>query len=376
MLIREIVDIIMKKAINSLNLNDVAYKVTSFHNYIDVSDNKVQKARKNLEMYSFNPKTSCITSNMVSPEVDVHIIVPVYNTEKFIRQCIDSVVNAEKRYTYRLTVINDGSTDGTAKILEEYKSNPDVEIITQENKGFSGARNRGLKHIVGRYISFLDSDDFVDWKGIEKMLDIAFANDYDIVQGSYAVVSENGLNEKRVIRYKNEEVDLANPRINGGPCAKVIKSQYFSNICFPEKYWFEDSIVNSILVPMIKSAYTVEDIVYYNRSRDGSISRTARSQKKSVDSFWITEQLMHDRERLGIDKNITYYEYILRMVMLTYERTKFQSKECKEAIFVLQADLLNKKFKGFSTKISLMKPLELAIRNNDYGYYKAFCQWK
>lgn len=375
MLLKEIADILIKRAVKSIHINRMIYKITARHKFINITDEEVSKARSCLENVSPNPKTSCITENEINPVVDVQFIVPVYNMEKYIRQCLDSVINAEKKYSYRLTVINDGSTDGTAEILKQYEDHPNVEIITQKNKGFSGARNSGLKHISGNYISFLDSDDFIEWSGIEKMLDIAYENNYDLVEGAYVVISESGERIKHIINGIKGKVSPTAGKLQGYPCGKIIKSDYFADICFPEKYWFEDSVIFATVFSRIKTAFITDDTVYYYRSRRNSITHKSRSYDKSVDSYWVVEQLAADRRKLGIKITQDYYEYILHMVQLTYNRTRFRSKECRRSIFILQADFINKRFSEFSTINNFLTPLEKALRTGDYGYYEAFCQW-
>ena len=98
------------------------------------------------------------------------IIIPVYNTEEYIRQCIDSVINIKNIET-EIIAVNDGSTDRTKDILEEYTEKDDrIKVITQENQGASAARNTGIKASTGDYIYFLDSDDWVDTVSFEKII--------------------------------------------------------------------------------------------------------------------------------------------------------------------------------------------------------------
>lgn len=90
----------------------------------------------------------------------ISIIIPVYNVEKYLRECLDSVLVSNK-FTGQVVCVNDGSTDGSGKILEEYASNyPNVEVYNQANQGQSVARNEGLKHAKGDYVLYLDSDDY------------------------------------------------------------------------------------------------------------------------------------------------------------------------------------------------------------------------
>ena len=105
------------------------------------------------------------------------IIIPVYNTEKYIKQCIESVT-AIKDIETEIIVVNDGSTDSSKDILEEYtEKNDRIKVITQKNQGASAARNTGIKASTGDYIYFLDSDDWIDTVSFEKIIK-ELENDY------------------------------------------------------------------------------------------------------------------------------------------------------------------------------------------------------
>ena len=99
----------------------------------------------------------------------VSVIVPVYNTEKYLPQCLDSIIN--QTFTdFECICINDGSTDNSLSILEEYaKKDSRIRIISQKNAGLSNVKNVGIKNATGIYITFIDSDDFVSLDYIEKL---------------------------------------------------------------------------------------------------------------------------------------------------------------------------------------------------------------
>ena len=123
------------------------------------------------------------------------IIIPAYNTEKYIKQCIDSVINI-RNIENEIIVVNDGSTDRTKDILKEYTENNDrIKVITQENQGASAARNTGIKASTGDYIYFLDSDDWIDTVSFEKIIrqleeDYKNGEKIDIVVGKEKAYSE------------------------------------------------------------------------------------------------------------------------------------------------------------------------------------------
>ena len=99
----------------------------------------------------------------------VSIIVPVYNVEKYLRKCLDSIVNQTYK-NIEVICVDDGSPDNSIDILREYRAKDDrVTIIRQKNKGLSGARNTGIKNATGKYIMFIDSDDWVELNMVELM---------------------------------------------------------------------------------------------------------------------------------------------------------------------------------------------------------------
>lgn len=145
------------------------------------------EAEKLLNAYSPRPTGSCVAQNAMKPEVDLQIIVPAYNVERFIADCLESVVQQKTKYSFLATIVNDGATDRTGEIIEEYHTKyPElIEVITQENRGFSGARNTALSCLKGRYITFLDSDDLLEEGAVEHLMRCAESEDADIVQGNW-----------------------------------------------------------------------------------------------------------------------------------------------------------------------------------------------
>ena len=119
---------------------------------------------------------------MEQPKVSV--IIPVYNSEKYIARCLDSVI--EQTYkNIEIIIINDGSKDKSKEILDEYeKKYPNIiRHIEQENKGVAKTRNYGIKIANGNYITFIDNDDYIDKDYIETFVNVLKENEYDIVMG-------------------------------------------------------------------------------------------------------------------------------------------------------------------------------------------------
>lgn len=122
--------------------------------------------------------------------VKVSVIVPIYNAEKYLRQCIDSVVNQTLK-DIEIILIDDGSTDGSAEICKEYLFDSRVSYYHKENEGLAAARDDGMQRASGEYIGFVDSDDWLEPDMYEKMYNAAKSNDSDVVFCN-CIENENG----------------------------------------------------------------------------------------------------------------------------------------------------------------------------------------
>ena len=175
----------------------------------------------------------------------ISVIIPVYNVEKYLRECLDSVVNQTFR-NLEILCINDGSTDGSPAILDEYARKDDrIRIINQENRGLAGARNTGLKYFTGEYLIFLDSDDYWELETCEKLLKKAESTGADMVQFRYDSFGESTF-------YKPEMVEVGDV---SSPVDKIRMNHLVPNVWlylfrgdflrenslrFHEKWFFED----------------------------------------------------------------------------------------------------------------------------------------
>ena len=122
----------------------------------------------------------------------ISVIIPIYNTIKYIGECLNSIIS-QTYEKLEIICVDDGSTDGTSKILDEYKKRDDrIKVIHQDNQGQAFARKRGLKESTGELISFIDSDDWIDTKMYEKMHHLLIENDVDAVCCGLYMVKENG----------------------------------------------------------------------------------------------------------------------------------------------------------------------------------------
>ena len=111
--------------------------------------------------------------------MDVSIIIPVYNTEKYLKQCLESLINQKTEFKYEIICVNDGSTDNSEKILEQFSE--DIQHIYIKNSGPGAARNLAIQKAKGQYLLFVDSDDYVSENFVQRMTEEAIQNNADVV---------------------------------------------------------------------------------------------------------------------------------------------------------------------------------------------------
>ena len=326
----------------------------------------VKKSYEILNGFHADAGKSCICGpRRFSEEFDLDIVVPCYNSESTLKDCVDSIISQETDHSFRLILIDDGSKDGTGSIIDSYMQTvrrPEITAIHQQNKGHSGARNAGLDILNSKYVMFVDSDDkLYSPNSLQTLLDTAFSLDADIVEGGAYYMKNHQLKSKDL--KPSGRIGVSDLR--GMPWGKVIRSSFFGNIEFPENYWYEDSIMAQIIYPSAdpEKICGVDEVVYYYNVNSESISVKSRKSNKSLDSLWVTFRLFDDRKALGLEKTASYFDYILRMSLLTYSRILLTPAAVKSAFLTVYSDFINREFCGFH---SVKYPkLEEALRKND-----------
>ena len=371
-------NLIIGEFFKRIRLSKLAYKnkimfnsVLKFTNCTSI--NNSDEARKFLNKISYKPKgRSIIKNNLKEPMYDLKIIVPAYNVEYYIDECLMSILNQKTDYQFKIVVINDESTDNTGEILKKYEVYENIEVITQKNKGLSGARNAALREIDSKYIMFIDSDDKLADNAIQLLMECAFNNDSDIVEGSYYKFNNNNKILEKNIHTSKINVQAFN-NIRSFAWGKVIRSSLFENICFPEGFWYEDTVFMYLIFPLCKKASTISDCVYLYRHNVKGITVTSRKNKKCIDTYWIIETMLDDMDKLGIEVNQEIYEFTLYQILFNFRRIRYLDIEIKKSIFLLSADLINNKFSSFKTNNKNRVELEKALKEYNFTQYYLYC---
>ena len=208
--------------------------------------------------------------------IKVSVIVPVYNVEKYLDRCLDSLVNQTLK-EIEVIIVNDGSPDNSQKIIDKYaKKYKNIKAYKKENGGLSDARNYGIKKANGKYIAFVDSDDYVSTNMYELMYNKAMQANFDMVVCNINYVYEN--NNKIMKAYSNikeDGTDIKNAMINIYPAAwnKIFKKELFNNgIEFKKGVWFEDVEFIYRMLPRVKNIGVVNEHLNWYLQREGSIT--------------------------------------------------------------------------------------------------------
>lgn len=222
----------------------------------------------------------------------ISIIIPVYNSESFLVKCLDSVC-AQIIKDIEIICVNDGSLDNSLNILREYaQKDGRIKIINQKNQGQSVARNNALKKAKGKYIGFIDSDDYIDNDFYQKLYEAAEKESADIVSGGIIRV-ENG-HEESILSYAGKT--FANKTNEIFKLLKLPKFCYVCNRLYRKDFildnllffrvgvFYEDVIWSTVAASKAEKAVTVSDVSYYYVYNENStVAQTEADSKKQND---------------------------------------------------------------------------------------------
>lgn len=292
----------------------------------------------------------------------ISIIVPIYNVEKYLDRCINSIINQSYK-NIEIILVNDGSTDNSLEICEKYKKNDDrIIIINKKNGGQSEARNFGLDIAKGKYVSFVDSDDLIHIDMYKILYNAIVKNKSDIAICRYkkfnsinenSIIYESSKKKKDiVIKCVNSEYALAKcldtKEITVSAWSKLYKREIFSELKFPCGTEMEDWAIIVDLMHKCKKVVMIPEALYYYFNRDDSTmnKKFKESDLKLEDIFARNIKLvdkyfpsLHNQAKTNLTAN---YFYVLDKMIKSKEvknyKTEFNeivSKLKKESLFIL-----------------------------------------
>lgn len=258
-------------------------------------------------------------------KIKVSVIVPVYNVEKFIDKCLNSLVNQTLK-EIEIIVVNDGSPDNSQKIIDKYvKKYPEkVQSFIKENGGQGSARNLGIEKAKGEYISFVDSDDWLDLDALEKMYSLAKKDNSDIVICDMVDHYANYTIYHNCTKYNSVF------EVTPSACNKIFKKELIKDFRFLSKLWYEDfNFTTKILFNTDKISNISEGFYHCNCGHESTMNNN--NSKKNLDMIVIMDDIINYlKENKKYDKNIVSYLIFDHILITTINRLALQKSEDKK----------------------------------------------
>lgn len=302
--------------------------------------------------------------------IEISIIIPVYNVEKYLNQCLESIYKLDLS-NKEIILINDGSTDNSLNILKEYKEKYSEKtiLISQENKGLSEARNIGVRSSSGKYILFIDSDDFVDYKILENFLKEGLYYKEDILMGNSSnyygdrIIKDfypdrlKNIGEKKGLFFLEERIKRKCFYL--GVWRNLYKKEFLlkNNLFFEKGILHEDNLFTPIAFCLAeKVRYSQKYFYFYRQTNSTSITKS-KNKKRYVDLLIIIEKLLQFSKEQKIS-NRYFNRIIIGMYLMIVNNGKIKDNRLFNEIKKLKLD-----FRG-KIKIILIYFLSLKILEN------------
>lgn len=299
----------------------------------------------------------------------VSVVVPIYNVEKYLKRCIDSIINQSYQYL-EIILVNDGSTDGCKQICKDYiKKDYRIKFIDKKNGGLSDARNKGISEATGRYITFIDSDDFIDKEYVKTLVDIIIHNNCDIACCDFYPFQEdeetkiNYIDRERKIqvydKVKALEAMMYKKNMRNSACAKLFKKELFNKIQFPKGKLCEDLGTVYKLLDLSNKTCIINCKYYYYMQRKGSIIHSHFNINRMDGLYFAREQkdfiIENYPQIIDAAYNREFMEAIYILIIIPY------NKKFKKQIIQIKESIKNNRNRVIKDKKAPLKTRLLAL---------------
>lgn len=303
-------------------------------------------------------------------EVELSVIIPVYNTEKYIERCLSSVVNAVTKLKEKseIIIVNDGSPDNSESIIKKFiEKYPNlIKYYKKENAGLADTKNFGIRHSSGKYLSFIDSDDYIDEFFYYDTLDIINNENIDLLICDWETIDEAN-SKKYVVEAKNKQYDddkwgCIDVPIMPSSCNKIVKRELFNELEFPVGLRYEDLGTTLVLFFRASKIKYVNKPYYKYCLSPNSIMRKTFDENnlQMIDIFNIIFNRIKELNISDDDKEKAMY--------MVYTRRLYEF--LLESIFNERFLIRYKLFKLFCKKIN---NLNYIMCKNRYFKQNIFC---
>ena len=301
----------------------------------------------------------------------ISIIIPVYNSEKYLEKCLNSIINQ----TYKeldIILIDNGSTDSSNEICKEYQKRDErIKLITVENKGVSDARNKGLDIAEGEYISFVDSDDTIEPNFIQSLYETCKKNNADIsvinINYKYSNHINRPLNMETQVISNKEFYRQLTEGIKGFVANKLYKKEVISNIRFDTGITIcEDLLFNVEIAKNVKKISILNEYLYnyYQNPNSAHNSNNRQSNIKKIEAYNRILKIISENS----PENLIFYKYqYLKTAIEIKKEEKLKDEESsslKKTIYKYYKEVMH------SNKITFKQKLYIKVSNRCYNFLK------
>lgn len=293
---------------------------------------------------------------------EISIVVPVYNIQEYIRECIESIL-AQSFRDFELILVDDGSKDLSGKICDEYLDKDNrIKVIHKENGGLSDARNVGMDGAKGNYLTFIDGDDAVSPLYLEILYTTLKEQNADLVQGSFTRKKESLVlrsDIKKIICLENKEAIhdyLHRKGLYVSACAKIYRRELFEHINFPVGKLNEDNFTTYKIIAKSARCVVIDQPIYWHRINKNSITRSSFRRQK-LEILQVPEEMrifLRDKDTESLQQDIDYYEFRLKLSVYNRLLAQTSAKEYQKEKNELRTAILNFKETDGNKKIKMV----------------------
>ena len=364
-------DIIKNHNLSIKSKNNIKQRRDDFQKDFGFSDQEIELDKIDLK--------KLIKAKKIKDDILLSIIIPVYNTEEYLEKCLNSVMKQIPEKT-EVIIVNDGSPDNSEKIIKNFekKYQDIIKYYKKKNGGLSNTKNFGLDKAKGKYIGFVDSDDYINPTMYEKMLKKAIIEDADMVFCDVEMVYEDG--SYRYVSSVNVDIDdkllsILDTPLMAASWSKITKRELFKDLDYPEGYNNEDIAVSPILFGRSKKICYINSPFYKYLQRTGSIQNSGFNEKRFV-AFYTSNLCFERAKKFDKDKQEKIKGSIYTnqlLALLLYPISEIKNKKERIKYIKLFCENMNQ-FSDYENNkyvIKYMRNLKREnllslIRNNNY----------
>lgn len=322
----------------------------------------------------------------------ISVIVPIYNVEKYLNKCVESIVNQ----TYKdleIILVDDGSPDNCPKMCDAWaEKDSRIKVIHKMNGGLSSARNAGIDIMHGQYVMFIDSDDYIELNAVEIMLSIIHKYSCDVcicnnshVDKDYNIIDIND-NKNAVLKDETIMQEFFRKEIFDPICAwnKMYKSSVIknANIRFNETIkWGEDHPFNYQYFKLIKSAVSIDNVLYnYLIDREGSI--TYKMNSGQANRWKFTKEMVIAEKDNPLNYPIVLSSYASLLMCIIREVLHCNDKEFVQKHYSEMVNEIHQYYKEFMKLTDLDKKIKFGLKVVHFSptlfknLYRLYINWK